>query len=97
MLLSPAPADEICFPQISAFFPGHHLKAMSQNAEMRRLEAEVDALLASGHAAGAAAAAAAVADKAAGGSQGADTSADIEAMPGATLADKIAAAVAANK
>lgn len=32
--------------QISAFFPGHHAKAMAQNAEMRRLEEEVAALLA---------------------------------------------------
>ena len=33
-------------PQISAFFPGHHMKAMAQNAEMRKLEGEVAALLA---------------------------------------------------
>lgn len=32
--------------QISAFFPGHHAKAMQQNVEMRKLEEEVQALLA---------------------------------------------------
>ena len=34
--------------QISAFFPGHHAKAMQQNAEMREMEEEVQALLAGG-------------------------------------------------
>lgn len=32
--------------QISAFFPGHHAKAMQQNAEMRKMEEEVQGLLA---------------------------------------------------
>ena len=36
----------LCCPQISAFFPGHHMKAMAQDAEMRKLEGEVAALLA---------------------------------------------------
>lgn len=37
-----------CAPpvQISAFFPGHHAKAMQQNAEMRKMEEEVQGLLA---------------------------------------------------
>ena len=39
--------------QISAFFPGHHAKAMAQNAQMRQLEDEVQGLLA-GEARGAA-------------------------------------------
>lgn len=38
--------NEICFPQISAFFPGHHAKAMAQNEEMLRLEQEVAVQLA---------------------------------------------------
>lgn len=40
----------VCCPalQISAFFPGHHAKAMQQNAEMRKMEEEVQGLLAGG-------------------------------------------------
>lgn len=76
--------DEICFPQISAFFPGHHAKAMAQNAEMRRLEEEVAALLAG--------LSKTAPEKAADG--GADASADIDAYPGASLMDKLSAATA---
>ena len=41
-----APPSLYCTVQISAFFPSHHMKAMAQNAEMRKLEGEVAALLA---------------------------------------------------
>ncbi|PSC70111.1 C4-dicarboxylate ABC transporter [Micractinium conductrix] len=81
--------DEVCFPQISAFFPGHHAKAMAQNQEMRQLEGEVAAQL-RGLAAG-------------GGTEGAtgsgiaDTCADVDKWEGTTLADKLAAATATNQ
>lgn len=82
--------DEICFPQISAFFPGHHMKAMAQNAEMRKLEGEVAALLAGVSQPAAEKPGTATAP-------GADTSADVGAYPGASLADKLAAATTQNK
>lgn len=47
LIRSPHPPPLLRPPvQISAFFPGHHAKAMQQNAEMRKMEEEVQGLLA---------------------------------------------------
>ena len=101
---SPSPQDAICFPQIGAYFPGHQTTALAQNKKLLELQAGVDALFTSLGGLPASAAAAAGGKDGAGAAAAAavaaglaDTTATLDAAEGTSLADKLAAATAANQ